>query len=191
MIGVVDPNERIRLGSTRALSLFPEEDTREPLTKMLQKLDSMRMEAVIQSMAGGGWKPVDTLFTLADSTDVQVSRTAISILGNTGDPRVTDLLLKLLEQPGPRDIRTIIAALGETKDARAVEPLLRMASDPVKRAGKEPELGEALAGMGEPKAAPVIAQMIKNSSSGQAVHRLKKAYKLITGKEYQQRTNDE
>ncbi len=190
MDGAVHPNETIRLGSTRALSMFPEEDTREPLMKMLGRLDSMRMQAVIRAIINGGWKPVAPLLTLAESTDVHISRTAVAILGNIGDPRAADLLLKLLEQPGPRDIKTIIAALGETKDVRAVNPLMQMAADPAKRTGKEAELGEALAKMGNPEAAGVIAEMIEKTGSRQTFTRLQRAYKQLTGKEYRWRTND-
>ncbi len=184
MNGVLDPEEKTRLGSTRALSLFAEEDTREPLTKMLKQLDSMRMGAVIRAIVNGGWKPVSTLIRLAESTDSLTSTTAISVLGNTGDPRATELLLNLLNNPGPRDVKTIITALGETRDSRAAGPLAALAKDPVRRSGNETVLGDALASLGDPNNAKVIAELIRQTDSNQAALHLQEAYKRLTGKDY-------
>ncbi len=181
--GVLDPDEKVRLGSARSLSLFPEEETGTPLTKMLQQLDSMRMGAVINTIANAGWKPVGTLLSLAESKDRVAANTAITLLGNTKDPRATDLLLKLLNDPG-RDSRVIITALGETKDNRAAESLVVLAKDPVRRAGNEAELGEALASLGDQKNADIIAELIRKTDSSQSSLRLKQAYKTLTGKQY-------
>jgi len=183
--GVLDPEEKIRLGSTRALSFYKEEDTSEPLAKMLERLDAMRRDAVIHTIVEAGWKPVGTLMTLAQSTDPYVSNTAIELLGPTKDPRAAELLLKLLDKPEQRDVRKIIKALGESGDRRALGPLLQMAKDPAKWSGKEADLGEALAGLGDEKAAPVIAEMIKKTGSRNAQNRLAQAYKKLTGKDYE------
>lgn len=184
MTGVMDPDEKTRLGSTRALSFYREEDTSGLLAKMLERLDMMRRDAVIRSIIEAGWKPVGTLMKLAESEDPYVSTTAISLLGNTGDERATKLLLKLLDKPGRRDIRKIITALGQTKDARAIQPLSSMTKDPAKRAGKEAELGEALAELGDRKSADLIEAMIKKADSRQKYVRLLQAYQKLTGKEY-------
>lgn len=184
MNGAVDSDERVRLGSAKALAMFPEEDTREPLMKVLQRLDGMRTRAVIRTIDSSGWKPVNALLSLAESGDIQTSHMAIRMLGITGDPRGRELLLKLLEEPGPRDVRNIITALGDAKESRAAEPLVRMAAHPVKRAGKEAELGEALAAIDDPRAAAVITDLIEKTVSIQALHRLKQAYHRVTGKEY-------
>ena len=165
--GVLDPEEKTRLGSTRALSFYHEAETREPLMKMLERLDSMRRDAVIPAIVNGGWKPVGALLSLAESSDPSVSHTAISILGHTGEPRVTDLLLKMLEQPGQRDQKIIITALGENGDARAIDPLSSMAKDRTKRAGKEGELGEALANLGDKNSIGTIEDMIKKADNRQ------------------------
>jgi HEAT repeat protein len=151
---------------------------------MLERLDIMRRDAVIKAIISTGWKPVGTFMALAESTDPHVSRTAISLLGNTGDARATELLLKLFEQPAARDLKVIITALGETKDSRAAERLVRMANDPARRAGKEAELGEALASLGDRKNAGIIVEMMKKSDSRQTHLRLQQAYRKLTGKDY-------
>jgi HEAT repeat protein len=184
MKGVLDPEEKVRLGSARALSFYPEEDTGEPLANMLGRLDVMRRDAVIRAIVEAGWKPVATLLELAEANDPQVSRTAISLLGTTGDPRAAELLLRLFQDPGRRDLRAIISALGQTQDSRAIEPIVRMAKDPVKRAGSEAELGAALADLGDVKSSVLIAEMIRKTESRQAQQRLRDAYKKLTGKEY-------
>jgi HEAT repeat protein len=184
LTGLLDAEEKIRLGSARALSFFSEEDTRQGLTQMLERLDTMRRDAVIRAIVSSGWKPVGTLLTLAESKDPHVSRTAIDLLGNTGDPRALPLLLKLLNEPGPRDVKAIITALGETRDDRATEALVGVARDPARRAGKEAELGEALAKLGDQKSADVIAEMIRKTESRQTRTRLEHAYAKLTGKAY-------
>lgn len=182
--GVLDPEEKTRLGSTRALSFYPESETREPLTKMLERLDSMRRDAVIRAIVNGGWKPVGALLSLAESPDPSASHTAISLLGYTGEPRVTEVLLKMLEQPGTRNPKVIITALGKTGDSRAIEPLSRMAKDRSKRAGKEGELGEALADLGDKNSIGTIEDMIKRADNRQTWFQLQQAYRKLTGKDY-------
>lgn len=182
--GMLDPDEKARLGSARALSLYNEEDTREPLTDMLLRLDVTRRDAVIRSISGAGWKPLGALMTLAESSDPYVSSTAVGILGSSRELRATQLLLKLLEEPGRQDINQIIAALGETRDQRAIEGLAAMAKDPVKRTGKEAELGEAFANLGDGKWADLIAEMLKASRVPLTRSRLQEAYKKLAGREY-------
>jgi HEAT repeat protein len=121
---------------------------------------------------------------LAESTDHQVANTATKLLGGMQEPRATDLLLKLLDQPGSRDQSVIVSALGDTKDPRAVEPLLKIASDPERRKGKQAELGEALANLGDQRAAGPITDMIKKADSRVSWERLRAAYKKLTGKDY-------
>jgi HEAT repeat protein len=182
--GLLDSEEKPRLASARALSFFKEEDTREPLIKLLERLDTMRRDAVISAIVTAGWKPVSALMTLAQSQDAHVSHNALAILGTTRDPRATDLLLKLLKDPGQRDLRRIISALGDTHDARAVDPLLAVANDPALRAGRELELGEALSNLGDQRAASVIAGMIKRVDTRSDRVQLQQAYKRLTGKDF-------
>jgi len=185
MGGITDPEEKISTASARALSFYPEEDTQKPLTEVLQRLDPIRKGAAIRSIVNGGWKPVNTIISLAETDDPKIFTTAVGILGGMRDPRATDYLLKLFAEPGKRDVRQIISALGETKDPRAAEALLALAKDPVKRSGKEAELGEALASLGEQRAAGPIADMIKKATLSSVQGRLMAAYKKLTGKDYQ------
>lgn len=184
MNGVLDPDDKIRSASARALSFYQEEDTRQPLTNALEKLDEMRRRAVISAVVSAGWKPVGTLLTLAESEDAHISTTAIELVKNVKDPRVADMLLKLFDQPGSRDMKVIISALGEIGDPRAIERLSVMAKDPKMSAGKEAELGEALAKSGNPQFADLIISMIKKSGSRHTQNRLRDAYYKLTGKEY-------
>jgi len=183
MAGVIDPEERISIASARALSFYPEEDTQAQLTEVLQRLDPMRKRAAIRTIVNGGWKPVTTIISLAGTDDPKIFTTAVGILGGMRDPRATDYLLKLLADPGKRDVRLVISALGETKDPRATEALLALAGDPSKRSGKEADLGEALANLGDQRAAGPITDMIKNATLPSVQGRLRTAYKKLTGKD--------
>ena len=116
----------------------------------LRRLDAMRRGAVISAIVSAGWKPVGTLLTLAESEDAHISTTAIELVKNSQRPAGCGLLLKLFDQPGSRDMKVIISAMGETGDPRAIERLSVMAKDPKMSAGKEAELGEALANSGQP-----------------------------------------
>lgn len=182
--GVLDPNDKVSIGSARALSFYNEEDTQGYLMKMLERLDFMRKDAAINAIVSAGWKPVGTIVKLAESADPQVANTATKLLGGMQDPRATDLLLKLLEQPGARDQLVIISALGDTKDPRAVEPLLKIAVDPERRKGKQAELGGALANLGDQRAAEPIADMIRKADSRISWERLRAAYKKLTGRDF-------
>jgi HEAT repeat protein len=182
--GLLESEEKPRLASARALSFFKEEETREPLMKLLERLDTMRRDAVISAIVNAGWKPVSALMTLAESQDAHVSHNAIGILGTTRDPRATELLLKLLKDPGRRDQRRIISALGDTHDARAVEPLLALAQDRAMRSGKEVELGEALSLLGDQRSAAVIKDMIERAETRSKRLQLQQAYKRLTGKDF-------
>jgi len=184
MPGILDPEEKVSIGSARALSFYREEDTQEHLLKALERLDSMRKDAAINAIVSAGWKPVGTILKLAETGDPHVASTATKLLGGMQDPRATDLLLKLLADPGPRDQNVIISALGTTKDPRATEALLKIANDPEKRKGKQVELGEALANLGDQRAAEPIADMIKKADSRTSWERLRTAYKKLTGKEF-------
>ena len=184
MRGVLDSEEKVRLGSARALSFYKEEDTREAVTKTLQSLDSIRRDALIRTIADSGWKPVGAIMGLAEATDPFIANTAVALLGSMGDPRVGDLLLKLFESPGQKDEKLIITALGQIKEKRAIEPLLRMAADPAQRAGKEVELAAALANLGDQRAADPIAGMIKKAQTRVVYNQLRDAYKKLTGNEF-------
>ncbi len=183
MRGVFDPEEKIRVPSARALSFYPEADTTKPLSEALTKLDMIRMTAVIRSIAAAEWKPVSTLIGLAGGTDVNVSNTAVEILGTTRDPRAVDELLKFLIAPGKRDVRTIILALGESRDSRALEPLLVIANDPVRRKGLEGALGTAFANLGDQRGVVPITEMLKTPLTRSEFERLAEAYKKLKVKD--------
>ena len=184
MPGVLDPEEKVSIGSARALSFFREEDTQEQLLKTLERLDTMRMDSVIDSIVSAGWKPVGTILKLAESPDTHIAAIATKLLGVMQDPRATDLLLKFVADPGQRDLTVIISALGSTKDPRAVEPLLKIAGDPGRRKGRQAELGEALAALGDQRAVEPIVEMIKKAETRVSWERLRASYKKLTGKEY-------
>lgn len=184
MPGILEPKDKLSAGSARALSFFPEEETRAQLEKTLERLDTMRRDAVIRSIIDAGWRPVSTVLKLAASSDPHVANTATKLLGGMQDPRATDLLLSFVAEPGQRDLTIVITALGETKDPRAVEPLVAIATDRAKRKGRQVELGEALANLGDQRGAEPLADMIRYAESRQQWERLKASYKKLTGKDF-------
>jgi HEAT repeat protein len=180
MRGVLDPEEKIRVPSARALSFYQETDTAKPLSDALTKLDAIRVAAVVRTIAAADWKPVSTLLNLAQGTDVTVMNLAVELLGTTRDPRAVDQLLKFLEAPGKRDVRTIILALGESRDTRAMEPLLVIANDAVRRKGLEGALGTAFASLGDKRGAAPVAEMLKTPLTRIEFDRLVAAYKTLS-----------
>lgn len=184
MLGILDPDDIISTASARALSFYSEEDTQDALMKTLEQLDNLRRGATIRTIANAGWKPVGTLIKLADSGDTHVAAIALSLLGGINDDRSIDYLLKLLENPGKRDVRFVIIALGETKSSRAADALMAIASNPEKRAGKEVDLADALANIGDRRVESVIVEMIKKESNPAVEYRLRSAYRKLTGMDY-------
>jgi len=184
MKGLLDPEEKIRMGSARALSFYKEEDTKEPLVSALASMDSMRRIPIVSTLASVGWRPVGTLMELAGSSDPGVADLGIELLTGSSDTRVVDYLLTSLESVGQRDVRLIISALGASKDKRAIGPLSLLAENPVRRRGAEGEIGAALAALGDPKSADLIVAMIKQAGSRETYMKLIDAYKVLTGKEY-------
>ncbi len=183
MRGVLDPEMKIRVSSARALSFYQEADTAKPLSETLTKIDTIRVNAVIRSIAEADWKPVSTLISLARGEDENVSNTAVEILGTTRDPRAVDELLKFLEAPGKRNRRTIVLALGASQDTRAMEPLLVIANDPVKRSGLEGPLGTAFAKLGDQRAVVPITEMMKTPLTRSEFNQLAEAYKKLIEKD--------
>jgi HEAT repeat protein len=179
MRGVLDPEEKIRIPSARALSFYREADTAKPLSDALTKLDTIRVAAVVRTIAAADWKPVGTLLSLAQGTDVNVMNMAVEILGTTRDPRAVDQLLQFLEAPGKRDMRTVILALGESRDNRAMEPLLVIANDAVRRKGLEGALGTAFANLGDKRGVAPITEMLKTPLPRSEFDRLAAAYKTL------------
>lgn len=183
MNGLLDPDEKIRGGSAQALSLFREDDTHQPLTAMLERLDPLRRTGVIKAMSAAGWKPLGTLMDIAGSEDRYSANAAIEVLGHLQDQRASDFLLKRLEAPGAASVAVIVTALGESQDKRAVEPLLALAKDPVKRKGMEVPLGTALANLGDPRAAGAIREMAFTVRTHAEHFDLREAYRRLTGKD--------
>ena len=184
MRGLLDPEEQIRMGCARALSLYKEEDTRDQLAATLATLDFARTNGIVRTIAAVGWRPVSTLIGLAGSADPDTANLGVQLLSGSRDQRVVELLLRYLSEPGQRDMRLIIAALGETKDSRAIEPLSLLAADPLKSRGLEPALGTALADLGDPRSADLIGAMIMRADSRESFVTLMEAYRKLTGKDF-------
>ncbi len=183
MNGLLDPNEKIGAGAARALSLFKEEETRQQLSAMLERLDPIRKTAVIRAMSGAGWRPLGTMMDMAGSPDPYVANVAIEILGHMRNARVSDFLLTLLANPGARSTAVILTSLGESRDSRVVEHLLAIAKDPEKRKGMEASLGAALANLGDARAAEVIQEMAQKARTRSDHLALQEAYRRLTGKD--------
>lgn len=181
---LINPDDTISSVSARALSFYKEEDTRGPLMKLIENLDSMRRGALMRALADGGWKPVGVLADLAKGADAYVANTAIELLGGLMDPRATDVLLELIEAPGERNVDSIIASLGRSKDSRAVDALIKMANDAERRAGREVAIGDALVELGDQRGADAISLMIKKAPNDMVKFRLMSAYRKLTGRPY-------
>lgn len=185
MQGMLDPDEKVRMGSARALALYKEEDTKKLLTNTLERMNSTMRPGVVRAIVSAGWRPVNALLELAGASDPDTANLGVELLIGSTDKQAIDTMLTYLENPGPRDIRLVIAALGESKDSRAIAPLSRMAGDPAKGRGIEAELGTALAKLGDPTSADLIVVMIKRLGPRYpAYHKLLEVYKKLTGMEF-------
>ena len=181
---VLDPEEAIRANAARALSQFPEQDTKDLLVKALERMDAFMSGPVVRSIVSAGWRPVSTLIGFAESQDPAVANMGVELLTGSQDPRVIELLLKYLAAPAPRDIRIVIRALGETKSREVITALTAIAQDPAKRRGNEVEIAGALATLGDPASEAVIADMIRNTEHWPTRRRLLESYRQLTGKEF-------
>lgn len=184
MVGIIDPDQAVAVASSRALALYPEQDTQEHLVSTLQKLDTLRKDAAIQTIVKAGWKPVNTMIILADSSDPHVVETALAVLGGMQHPRATEFLLKTLQEPGKKDVQQVIRALGQTKDQRAVDALIAMAADATLRKGREMDLGDALAALGDQRAEGALRDLIKTAPSPYVAGQLRAAYRKLMGRDY-------
>jgi HEAT repeat protein len=182
--GISDPADKIRIGSAHALSFFPEEDTKEALSKLLERMDSIVRGAAVRTIVEAGWRPVSTLIGLAESTDPVVANTGIELLTGTQDPRAVDVLIKYLDAPKGHDSKTVIRALGETKSKKAADALVQHAQDPARRKGHEADIANALIALNDPRAEETIVAMLKKTESSYARGRLMDAYKKLTGRDY-------
>ena len=180
--GAVDDDEKVRMGAARALSLYKEVDTLEQVQNTLKTLDVVRLRPVLQTVSNSGWKPISAIVSLSVSSDPHVANIGIRLLGAVKDPKSTDQLLKLFDEPGQGNFSMIIDSLGASGDKRAVAPLHQMAADRAERIGFEVVLANALASLGDQTAAPLIEDMINNSKRLKG--KLRAAYKKLTGKDY-------
>lgn len=183
--GLLDPQDQVRAGSARALSLYPEEDTREPLSKMFEGLDTLMGSAVARTIVNTGWKPVGTLLGIAESPDPVVANLGLELLIGVRDERAVERLLAYLEKPEHRDVRMVILALGETNSKRAADALLKFGGDADKRKGTEAELGVALVALGDQRAAETIADMARKADAPPLRQLLLAAYRKLTGRDLQ------
>lgn len=181
--GLLDPEEELRIGSARALALYPEDDTGQPLARLLARLDSMRREAMSRAIAAADWKPVGALMKTAKSSDPHAANAAVEMLGGIRNPGILDFLLVLLERPGRISRTVIIRALGKTGESSAADALRALAMDSLKRKGCEVELGMALTNLGDKRAADIIREMAITASTPSDHIALRDAYRRLTGNE--------
>ncbi|WP_234359404.1 HEAT repeat domain-containing protein [Plantactinospora sp. BC1] len=93
----------------------------EPLIGMLD--DPALAEQAARALSHiGDARAVPPLISLAEGRG-GASDTAVIALGNIGDPRATDILLKRLADPTELVLNTVAGALGRLGDQRAVEPM--------------------------------------------------------------------
>jgi HEAT repeat protein len=71
-----------------------------------------------------------------------------------------------------------ISTLGNTKDPHVIEPFLKIATDPEKPKGKQSDFGEALAYLGDHRAAEPVTDMIRYADNWASSKRLHRAYDI-------------
>lgn len=184
--GIIDHNETVRAGAARALSLYPEDATREGLTERLGRLNPLMRTAVLKTIVEAGWKPIRTMSDLSASPDGGTAAAAIELLGRMKDPKATDSLLSLIARGDERNLTAVIQAMGRSGDSRAVEPLLVIARDPDRRKGREAALGLALADLGDQRAEEIIRSMSGTVTTPADYFALSDAYRKLTGRELAQ-----
>jgi HEAT repeat protein len=185
--GLLDEQEKVRIGSARGLSFYPEEETRELLIKTLQSLDPTRWSQTLSAVSDGGLKHVETFIKLAESSDSVIQNIGLLLLGDSRSPLAVEYLMRLLKNPGKYERNAIIKALGATRSPAVLEPLSDMARDASARAGVEMELAKALASLGDQKSAPLIGAMIDAASPGKVRMELRAAYRQLTGTKYKKK----
>lgn len=95
----------------------------------------LRNTAMMQLVNMFGATPLDsetttTILTVVKNEKSWFRANAISVLGNTRDPKFVDLYLNALNDPSYRVINQAAQALGKTKDAKAFDALAKLVSKP-------------------------------------------------------------
>lgn len=124
--------------------------------------DSSELQLVVSTLGIiSGSEAVDFLLNLLkESKDSGIKKIAVHALASTGDPRMTDALLKLLLNPAPYLRVTAAEILGNLKEKRAIIPLSQQLSAPnpiVRKAA-----AEALGKIGHPQAAGKMIYMLSD-----------------------------
>jgi HEAT repeat protein len=155
LIGALRGREDVRAVAAQALGQIDDGRAVEPLISALKDGGSNVRAAAARALGQlGDVQAVDRLIGALKDHESSVRQAATLALGEIGDARAVEPLIGALK--GREDVRSATAAaLGEIADPRAVEPLIAALKDwrvcvPA---------AEALARIGAPAAAPLVAAL--------------------------------
>jgi hypothetical protein len=104
-----------------------------------------------------------TVLKMSKSSDPHLASTATKLLGSMQVPAAPDV---------------IISAVGNTKDPHVVEPLLKIATDPEQPKGKQADMEETHANLGDQRAAEPVADMMRYADNRASSERICRAYNI-------------
>ena len=107
---------------------------------------------------------ISTLLTVIKNEKAWLKSSAIAFLGNTNNPKFTEIYLNALNDESYRVIQTAAVALGKTKDARAFDTLLKLAEKPSMKSQTMLSSMAGLKALGDPRGFDVAYKALSNLS---------------------------
>lgn len=178
-------SEQIRSMAALSLGQIGDSSAVEPLiTKLADSSELMRIRAISALGMLGDSRAVEPLITLLDEEDKTIPAAAILSLGALKDARAVEPLIEILQTKIDLRQTNAMTALGQIGDTRAVEPLITI----LKGKNEYPAMnaGMALAQIGDQRAVEPLRAAIERIKSEFVKTKLKEAYKILTGEEYQE-----
>ncbi len=119
-------NQNIRNAALEALGEIGDPRAAEPVAGFFPQEPFL----VAKILKGLGTPGFEVLLANLHNEEVDIRWAAAKVLGETGDPRVTEPLLALLQDPNKQVREVAVDALGRTPDARVVAALTPLLHDP-------------------------------------------------------------
>lgn len=160
-----DPDHRARLRAIAALQQLREERAVAPLIVLLAADENARVRAAAAQTLGKRGDPraiYPLIAALSDAAD-DVREHAVVALERLGDPRAASAIFPLINDPSASVRYDATRAAAKLGGAGAIEPLMRALRDPDHNPGGlptgDPSVNAALAIIGEPARAPLLAAL--------------------------------
>ena len=154
-----DPSTRVRVSTLEALGkLKVRRALPVQLASLKDRSPDVRLTAAVALGRLKDKSTLESLLTALSDPETEVRDQVINTLGNLGDVRAVSILLKLEEAKSSNPM-VYYGALGRIGHASAIEPIIA----DIKRGMGEPCAAQALAEIGQPAFAALMAELSRTS----------------------------